>query len=105
MSIIENGFETKDMPYLGNCYQCKLCSAIFKTSFDALMHMTEYHRVYTSEQLSERMLLKETISQIVKERDEYERESRQEQRQDRIVIKKVLKPKGNTLLRYINITQ
>jgi hypothetical protein len=101
MSIIENGFEIKDMPYLGNCYQCKLCSAIFKTSFDALMHMTEYHRVYTSEQLSERMLLKETISQIVKERDEGERESRQ----DRIVIKKVLRPKENTLLRYLNTSQ
>jgi hypothetical protein len=101
MSIIENGFEVKDIPYLGNCYQCKLCSAIFKTSFDALTHMTDYHKVYTSEQLSERMLLKETISQIVKERDEDERGSRQ----DRIIIKKVLKPKENTLLRYLNTSQ
>ena len=114
-SLLEQGFENIYMDYMGMVYKCKICETILKTAYDALMHMRGYHGIMTLDKLQAYFELKKTISEIKQEvmqvqEQEQDSSKNQEQKQvqkqnnNKIVIKKVLKPKQKTLLHYLNLS-
>jgi len=116
-SLLEQGFDHVYVDYMGMVYKCKICGTIVKSALDAFMHMKNYHGITTLDKLQAYFELKKTINEIKKEARQEANQTQkqvQEQKQDdnkkqeckqnnnKIVIKKVLKPKQKTLLHYLN---
>jgi len=107
-SLLEQGFDHVYVDYMGMVYRCKICETIVKSALDAFMHMKNYHGITTLDKLQAYFELKKTVNEI---KQEVNLTQKQEQKQEckqnnnKIVIKKVLKPKQKTLLHYFNTSQ
>ena len=115
-SLLEQAFEHVYLDYMGMVYKCKICETIVKSALDAFMHMKNYHGITTLDKLQAYFELKKTISEIKQEgmqvqEQEQDSSKNQEQKQvqkqnnNKIVIRKTLKPKQKTLLHYLNTSQ
>jgi uncharacterized membrane-anchored protein len=75
------------------------------SSLDAWLHIRNYHKIKTLEEYKTHEELKKTINEMQTQENKTEKqtaksEQKHEEKQDKIIIKKVAKPKQKTLLQF-----
>jgi hypothetical protein len=90
-SLLEKAFERKYIDYLGFSYKCKLCNTIIKSALDAWLHLRNYHNIKTLDDYKAYEELRKNINETIK----------QQEQNDKVVIKKVVRPRHKTLMDFL----
>jgi len=99
-SLLETALEHTYLDNMGFCYKCKLCDTVLKSTLDAWMHLRNYHDIKTLEDYKAHEELRKTMNEMKQEHQEQKQEEKKQEQNNnnKITIKKVLKPKPKTLL-------
>jgi hypothetical protein len=95
-SLLETAFEHAYFDNMGFCYKCKLCDAILKSALDAWLHMKNYHNIKTLNDYKAHEELKKSLDEATKEQQE-----QNDKQNNKIIIKKVVKPRPKTILDFL----
>jgi len=104
-SLLELAFEREYKDYLGFSYKCKICEAVLVSILDAWLHLRNYHNIKTTNDYLANEELRKTINEMqtqdqVNEK-QIEQRVEQDEKRDKIIIRKVVKPKQTLLLQFI----